>query len=257
MSRILDTAVLAAEMAGQFLSEKFGRVTSIERKADTSLVTEVDKRAEQIVVDVIRENFPRHSICAEERGLDSKDGDWLWIIDPLDGTHNFIRSIPLYGVSIGVAHNNEFVAGVIYLPSEEEFFVAEKGSGAFKNDRKIKVSSVNGLQDASMGFDSTLKVNSSAKSQVMSGFAREVFNVRMFGSSARNLTFIAEGKLDLVIEFDDHLWDFGGAACIISEAGGSITDFSGKPALPVDGQRYIASNGLIHAQAINLMQKLV
>jgi len=254
MSDILDTAVLAATSAGDFLAARFGKIHEIERKPDHSLVTDVDKHAEEIVVTTIREKFPGHGIFGEERGIDARNSDYLWIIDPLDGTHNFIRNIPLYGVSIGVWHSTEYIAGVMYLPSNDELYAAEKGSGTWKNGNRISVSPTGALDEASMTFDSSLRTDSELKVGILNAMFQRVFNVRMFGSSARNLTWIAEGKLDLLIEFDDHVWDFAAGVCLIQEAGGRITDFNGNLLDIRDGQRYIASNNALHEKVMGVVR---
>ena len=137
MSEIINVAVEAAKQAGKFLEENFGKISSVESKGDRNLATNLDKEAEKIIVDKIKTKFPDHGIIAEEGGDENAHRDYLWIIDPLDGTHNYIRNINVFGVSIGVIYKKEFVAGVIYMPVDDELYAGEKNNGAYKNSKKI------------------------------------------------------------------------------------------------------------------------
>lgn len=252
MSDIITVAIEAAQEAGRVLLEGYGKVAEIETKADRSLVTQYDRRSEKIIVARIREAFPKHRILAEEGAVGASTGEYCWVIDPLDGTHNFIRQIGHFGVSIGVVLDGEFVAGVINLPREHEFYVAEKGSGAFRNELPIHVSSCSDLKSCSMCFDSSMGDDPAVAASMLAEFSRNIFNFRVFGSSVRTLTYIAEGKIDFSVEFDDHPWDFAAGAALISEAGGSITTFGNKP-LPIERHGYIASNTVVHRQVLDIV----
>lgn len=245
MSEILTLGREAAKLAGDFLADNFGKISKIESKGDRNLATNLDKEAEKIIVDKIKAKFPQHGIIAEEGGKEREDSDYLWIIDPLDGTHNFIRDINIFGVSIGVVYKGKFIAGVIYMPLEDELYSAEQGGGAYKNDKKIVVSLVDNLKDCSISFDSSIRYSPKPMLKVLDNLAREVFNIRMFGSSVRALSYIAEGRLDVSVEFHDRPWDFAGGVCIIEEAGGKLIDLKGKP-LTYKTIGYIASNKIIH-----------
>lgn len=263
MSKILAAGIEAAKEAGKFIMDNFGKIEEISSKGDRSLATDIDKKAEKLIINTIKKKFPAHGILAEESGKSQttfsggsgKSGlsrEYLWIIDPLDGTHNFIRDINIFGVSIGIVYRNEFIAGIIYIPAGDELYMAEKGSGAYKNNRKISVSSKEVLKDCSISFDSSIRYSPRIMSKALGVLAKEVFNVRMFGSSARVLSYIAEGKLDAAVEFYDYPWDFAGGACIIKEAGGRLTGLRGKP-LTCKNIGYIASNGLIHSKLVKLV----
>jgi myo-inositol-1(or 4)-monophosphatase len=245
MSDILNLGIEAAREAGKFLLGNFGKISKIESKGDRNLATNLDKEAEKIIVDKIKSKFPTHGILAEEGGGFGVDKEYLWIIDPLDGTHNFIRNINIFGVSVGVVRKNEFVAGVIYMPLDDELYVGEKGNGAYKNNEKISVSSNSNLKECSISFDSSIRYSAKVMLEVLGDLAKEVFNVRMLGSSARVLSYIAEGKLDFAVEFYDRPWDFAGGVAIIEEAGGKLTSLKGKP-LTYKDIGYIASNSLTH-----------
>jgi myo-inositol-1(or 4)-monophosphatase len=248
MSEILTICTAAAQEAGEFLKANFGKANlNIEKKADQSLVTNLDKEAERLIVDQIKQNFPDHGIIGEESGQIGDEKDYMWIIDPLDGTHNFIRNINMFGVSIGVVLRGAFVAGAVYLPIFEEMYVAEKGSGAYKNNRKIIVSSYQELEDCTVSFDSNLKGAPKLKLQALHNLSLKAFNIRMFGSAARQLTYLAEGVLDAIIDFDDHPWDFAAGACILEEAGGKISNLQGG-VLTHQNNGFFASNGKVHGQ---------
>ncbi|MDD4955351.1 MAG: inositol monophosphatase [Candidatus Omnitrophica bacterium] len=252
MGDIVNLAIDAAKEAGIYLLNNFGKISNIESKGDRNLATNLDKEAERMIVDKIKSKFPGHGILAEEGGASDLESDFLWIIDPLDGTHNFIRNINIFGVSIGILHRNKFVAGVVYMPVDDELYAAEKGSGAYKNNEQIKVSPNKELKECSISFDSTIRYSPDVMLDVLGDLAKEVFNIRMFGSSARILSYLAEGKLDFAVEFCDRPWDFAGSVSIIEEAGGKITDLKGS-SVTHKTIGYIASNGITHGK----VQKIV
>ncbi|MDD5583825.1 MAG: inositol monophosphatase [Candidatus Omnitrophica bacterium] len=245
MSEILDVAIGAARQAGTYLLDNFGKISTIESKGDRNLATNLDREAEKIIVDRIKAKFPGHGILAEEGGSSNLSNEYVWIIDPLDGTHNFIRGIDIFGVSIGVVHKNVFVAGVIYMPLGAEMYAAEKGGGAYKNNKRIVVSKNKSLKECSISFDSSIRYAPDVMLKVLGDLAHEVFNVRMLGSSVRVLSYVAEGKLDFSVEFHDRPWDFAGGVAIIEEAGGKLTTLKGAP-LTYKDIGYIASNRITH-----------
>ena len=242
---ILEIAKLAAKKAGDFLYQNFGNVSEIISKGDRNLATNLDKEAEKIIVDILEKGFPDHAILAEEDTNKKTDSDYLWIIDPLDGTHNYIRGIDIFGVSIGLCYKNDFIAGVVYMPKDKDMYYAEKGKGAYKNDKKIFVSNVDNIKMASGSFDSSIRYAPDVMLKTLKDVCLDCFNIRMLGSSARLLTYVAEGKLDFAVEFNDRPWDFAGSVCIILEAGGVFFDLKGKlPTFQTIG--YIASNPYLY-----------
>ncbi|HUI72274.1 MAG TPA: inositol monophosphatase [Spirochaetia bacterium] len=253
MSDILTVATKAAREAGAFLHRNHGGAMTVETKEDNSLVTNVDREAERMIVERILAAFPGHDIVAEETGRTSRGSDHCWIVDPLDGTHNYIRGIGAYGVSIGVQKAGEFVAGVLFMPETDELYVAERGSGAFRNDTRIHVSQRSTLSSCAMSFDSELRLETERKLRVLGELCPRIFNIRLIGSSARNLSHIAEGSLDGVIEFSDKVWDFAAGAVIVTEAGGRITSFAGA-GLGLSDTAYVASNGLIHDSLLKIIE---
>ncbi len=252
MAEILDTAVSVAKEAGNFLLENFGKISKIESKGDRNLVTNLDKKAESMIREKVQEKFPNHGIIGEEGGKKNINSDYLWIIDPLDGTHNYIRKISIFGVSIGIIHKNKFIAGTVYMPYDNELYSAESGGGAHKNGKKISVSSCDKLNDSSIAFDSSIRYSPEVMLKVLGDLAKEAFNIRMFGSSVRTLTYIAEGNLDCAVEFHDRPWDFSGSVAIIEEAGGELTDLRKNP-LTYQTVGYVASNQKIHKQVSEIV----
>jgi myo-inositol-1(or 4)-monophosphatase len=247
MKDIIKVGIEAATQAGDFLRANFGKVGSVVSKGDRNLVTNFDKEAEQLIVERIRRQFPDHGIIAEESGAQEASKEFVWIIDPLDGTHNYIRSIGLFGTSIGIVRRGEFVGGVVYMPMDDELYVGEAGNGAYKNGSRIEVSSRQDIKDCYLSFDSSIRYAADKMASALEALAKEVFNIRMFGSSARILTYIAEGKLDAAVEYYDLPWDFAGAVCIIREAKGKIAGLKGDP-LVHTSTGYIASNGLLQGE---------
>ncbi len=254
MKEIIDVAIEAANDAGKFLLANFGKVSQIESKGDRNFATNLDREAENMIISRIKEEFPDHGIIAEESGSSAVDKDYLWIIDPLDGTHNFMRDINIFGVSIGILYKQEFISGVIYMPQDDELYTAQKGCGAHKNGKRIFVSNTDTLKECSISFDSSIRYSPDIMLKVLGDLASEVFNVRMFGSSARTLAYIAEGKLDFSVEFHDRPWDFAGGVSIIEEAGGKSVDLSGS-ALTYKTIGYIASNAKVHDKVKELVLK--
>ncbi|MBD3246761.1 MAG: inositol monophosphatase [Candidatus Omnitrophica bacterium] len=245
VKEIVTVAADAAREAGNFLAKNFGRISRVEQKGDRNLVTDLDQTAEKMIVEKISAQFPTHSIIGEEGGKQGMKSDYLWIIDPLDGTHNFIRGIHVFGVSIGILYKEHFVAGVIYMPLENELYVGEEGNGAYKNERKISVSNTADMVQSSISFDSSIRYSPEVMLKILKQLSVQVFNIRMFGSSVRALSYLAEGKIDFSVEFHDRPWDFAGGVTLIREAGGTITDLKGNDILH-STIGYIGSNGFLH-----------
>jgi len=245
MKDIVNVAIDSARIAGDFLIDNFGKISQIEKKGDRNFATNLDREAEVMIIEKIKDKFPEHGIVAEESGKQNLTSDYTWIIDPLDGTHNFMRNIDIFGVSIGIVYKNEFVCGVIYMPKDKHMYVGQKGNGAYRNDKKISVSSNSNLKDCSISFDSSIRYSPDNMLRTLGALAKEVFNVRMFGSSARVLSYIADGTLDFAVEFHDRPWDFAGGVSIIEEAGGKLTTLGGDK-LKADTIGYIASNNVTH-----------
>lgn len=252
-------AIRAAREAGEVLRRYFGRNLSIKNKGDRNLVTEVDLKAEKKIVDLIKKDYPKDNILSEETRYPTFDSDFKWIIDPLDGTHNYIRAIENFGTSIALAYKpvrrrggEQVILGVIYLPMSDELYFAEKNKGAFLNRRRITVSKKD-LNQTTMIYDSTIRLNKGPMLKYLDRLVDEVFNIRMFGSTVRSLTYVAEGKADLEIEYNDKPWDYAAGLLLVEEAGGQASDLKGN-SWTLDSEGYIASNGRIHAKVLKMIR---
>ncbi len=246
MNSIIDTCRKAALEAGHFLMEHFQKsevAESIIEKEKRSLATKIDQDSESMIISIIKSVFPTHNILAEESEPDLRNTDPdtpLWIIDPLDGTHNYIKGIPLFGVSVGVLYKGDYIAGAVYMPVEKNLYNAESGGGSFRNNDRIHVSSVSDTTKAGICFDSSFYQQPEKMTAALAKLSAEVFNVRIFGTTVRTLTYLAEGTIDAAVEYYDMPWDFAGSVPIIREAGAVLCDISGGPFTP-DSRGYIAA----------------
>lgn len=246
-------AVKAAKIAGKILRDDFGKSIEIKAKGDRDLVTGVDIKAQTEIATLIERSYPKDTIISEEGDHCDFSLAFDWIIDPLDGTHNYIHTIPIFGVSIALAFKGEVVLGIIYLPMEDELYIAEKGKGAYCNGRKIQVSE-RPLRETTMIYDSSIRINKKPMLASLGKLADEVFNVRMFGSTCQSLAYIAKGMVEAEVEYNDKMWDFAAGLLLVEEAGGMVTDFQGSK-WTLNTTRYIASNGIVHKDILEILQK--
>ena len=246
-------AVKAAKEAGKILLDNFRKPLKVKNKKDKSLVTEIDLAAERKIVELIKEKYPQDNILSEENEFQTFKSDFRWIIDPLDGTHNYIHSIEIFGTSIALEFKGRMILGVIYLPLIDKLYLAEKDKGAYLNGRRMKVSQRK-LENSTMVYDSSIRYHKKPILGTLEKIVDKVFNIRMLGSSVYHLSYIAEGKIDLDIEFNDKLWDFAAGLLLIEEAGGKATDFQGKK-WNSKTKGYIASNGIIHQDVLKIIKE--
>jgi len=243
----LEAAKTVAREAGEILKANFRESFNFKIKDDGSLVSDIDIMAERKIVSEIKRRFPDDGVLTEEaapsNSLNSDNG-FLWIIDPLDGTHNYIKGIALFGSSIAVCKDNEVKAGVIYLPAVDCLYWAVKGGGAFCNGERISVSERK-MKEATMIFDSSIAMQLERILGVLGNLAGRVFNIRMFGSTVEGLCYIASGRAEFEVEFCDKVWDFAAGLLLIEEAGGTATDLKGGP-WGLDMVGYVVSNGHFH-----------
>ena len=230
MDQILATAIVAAENAGAKIKEYFYNFNSVvvEHKGRNDYVSKVDKEAEQIIIDTILSNFPEHDILAEESGVQKRDSDFEWIIDPLDGTTNFLHQFPHFAVSIAVAVKGELRYGVIYNPMNNELFYAQHGQGAFLNHQPISVSHHTTLENALVctGFPYYAFDYMDDYMKGLAAFMENTAGVRRPGSAAMDLAYVACGRVEGYWEFNLKPWDIAAGAVIVREAGGLATDFA-------------------------------
>jgi len=246
----MSVAVNAAKEAGAMLLDNLGRLSpgEINTKMRFDFVTKMDMEAERMIVEKIRAAFPDHTFYAEESHRD-EGGDFRWIIDPLDGTTNYIHAVPIFSVSIGLQIHGQLVLGVVYDPNRDELFHAVKDGGAFLNQHKIKVSTVEKLDVALLatGYPFRVKHHLEVYQRSFNALFMQVSGIRRAGSAALDLCYVACGRFDGFWELDLRPWDIAAAQVILEEAGGMITDFSGGDQVLLTGNT-IASNGIIHSK---------
>lgn len=252
----MDVAKAAARQAGKVLNRMFGRLDqdAIEFKGEIDLVTKADKEAEKRILSLIREHFPDHGFWAEESGVTGGDSEYTWVIDPLDGTTNFAHGFPWFAVSIGLRKGNETVLGVVYSCCRDELFAAERGGGAYCNDQPIRVSDTKDLKSGLFvtGYPYDLAWVDAYVKQTQSMLKR-CRGLRRTGSAALNLCYVASGTFSGFWEFNLNPWDIAAGALIVEEAGGKVTDFTGK-GLDLNVGNIVASNGLMHEQLLVALQ---
>src|SRR6476469_5283022 len=226
----LETAADIAREAGALLANYFERRVPFELKGEFDLVTEADRASERLVVERLRSHFPSHSIVGEEGGGHESSSEYRWFVDPLDGTTNFAHSFPVFNVTLGLEKSGEIIAGVIYDPLRQEMFTAERGAGAYLNNRRIRVSGAKRLEDslASTGFPSR-KRHQNVNIHFYHQMAMASHGVRRTGSAAIDLAYVASGRLDAFWEFGLKPWDMAAGRLLVEEAGGRVSDMEGKP----------------------------
>jgi myo-inositol-1(or 4)-monophosphatase len=254
---MIKTAIEAAKEAGRFLKQNIGKVRDIQRKdgQEKNLVTEIDKRSEEIIIGIIKQHYPAHDILAEESGLKSSSAsEYRWIIDPLDGTTNFTHALPVFCVSIGVERKGKIIAGVIYDPNFDELFTAEKGNGALLNGKRMKVSRTESLNTSLLvtGFPYNITENPDHAVEHFYNFLMRAQAVRRMGSAAIDMAYVAAGRYDGFWEVALNPWDMAAGTLLIEEAGGTLTDFSGNP-LSVYHKQIVASNGKIQKEMLEVL----
>jgi myo-inositol-1(or 4)-monophosphatase len=247
-----DLAITAAKEAGKILIESFGKIKRVDTKGVRDLVSNVDIASEKKIIEIIKTQYPDHGILCEESVGHETGSDYKWIIDPLDGTHNYIYGITTYGISIALEYKGELILGLVYIPPSDEMYLAEKGKGAYLNGERIHVSDRN-LEEAMVIFDSTLHTDRADRIKFLDVLVDKAFGLRISGSAARNLTYIASGCADLIVEYGDKPWDFAAGGLLLEEAGGKLTTLDGEKWSPYI-QGYLASNNKFHDQILKLIK---
>lgn len=249
-SSLAFVGIQAALHAGQILRKGFGTTFEISSKTNAlDLVTEFDKAAEKAIIDLIKDQFPNHCFIAEESGYsESKGYPVRWIIDPLDGTMNFVHHIPLFVVSIAAQVNEHVEVGVIYQPMTDELFVARRGRGAYLNGNRMHVSHLSDIRQAVAGTGFPYDFNEKRREAI------EQFNnlleignpMRIIGSAALSLAYVAAGRFDVFWGANLSPWDVAAGKLLIEEAGGRVTHYNGKPHQLFEQPSVLATNGFLH-----------
>jgi myo-inositol-1(or 4)-monophosphatase len=232
MHPILNIAVKAARRAGSIINRASFDLDklAVEQKAQSDYVSEVDRAAEQAIIQILSDAYPQHSILAEESGLIDNKSDYQWIIDPLDGTTNFLHGFPQYCVSIALTIKGQVQHGVIFDPLRNELFTASKGAGAFMNDRRMRVSKTLNMKDALLGTGFPYKEfsNFDRYLAVFKEMTQKSAGIRRPGAAALDLAYVAAGRYDGFWEQGLNAWDVAAGGLFILESGGLIADFKGE-----------------------------
>ena len=253
---MLNFAIDVARDAGNLLVQRLG-TAKVSTKGDINLVTEADIAAENLIIDRIRSHYPQHGILAEESGeavlVGGKRSEWKWIIDPLDGTTNYAHGYPCYCVSIALERAGRIEIGVVYDPTRDEMFAAERGQGATLNDRRMRVSDVEDLNSSMLctGFPYNVRERPNFAHH-FAAFTMKAQAVRRDGSAAIDLAYVACGRFEGFWEDGLNPWDVAAGVLLIEEAGGLVTDFKSAP-LNIYTPKVLATNGLVHEAMMKVL----
>src|SRR5580704_14756020 len=253
MNQFLEVAIDAAREAGALLRTEFDRPKKISYKGEVDIVTESDRRSEEIVVGRLRRYFSQHEIVAEEgSGGPTGQARYRWHVDPLDGTTNFAHGYPCFAVSIGLLEDGEPLVGAVFNPVSRELFTAERGEGAYLDHKRIHVSAIDTLATSLLatGFPPDQR-HQQTNVAYYAGYTLRSHGVRRDGSAALDLCSVASGRFEAFWEFGLKSWDTAAGVLLVKEAGGTVSDFAGRPYRPGD-PALLVSNGRIHAE----MQKV-
>ncbi len=250
---MLETAIQAARFAGRLLAERLPDEREVLVKGLRDIVTDADLAAEKAIVQIIRARFPDHALLTEEEGASDGDAPYVWVVDPLDGTTNYSRRMPIFSVSIGLLHKDQLTAGVVYDPLRDHLFVAERGRGATLNGKPLQVNAIDRMDHAVIGLDWAHAHKDRREIVARLGqIAPACGTMRGLGSAALGLCYVAAGWIDAYFNIGSKPWDMAAGLLLIQEAGGRVTDLKGRPWQPW-GQRILVSNGRIHQALLELM----
>jgi myo-inositol-1(or 4)-monophosphatase len=245
-----------AREAGALLMGYFRQRVTVEYKGEADLVTVADRKSELLIRERLRERWPGFDVLGEEGGLQDTGSDYRWYVDPLDGTTNFAHGFPVFCVSMGLEYKGERIAGVVYDPTRDELFAAERGGGAFLNQQPVQVSKVAQLGEClvATGFPSH-KRHKNPNIFFYHQITLHTHGVRRAGSAALDLCYVACGRLDGFWEFNLNPWDTAAGVLMVEEAGGKVSDFKGGP-FQLDSRETLASNGLVHEQLLSEIEQV-
>jgi len=251
-----ELAIAAAAKAGKYLKDNLDNSHQVSFKGEIDIVTEGDRQAERMIIEMISARHPDHAILAEESPARQSGALCRWIVDPLDGTTNYAHGYPVFCVSIALEVAGERVLGVVYNPMLDEMFVAEKGRGAFLNGRPIRVSATAEMSKCLLatGFPYDIRCSTDNNLDLFAALAVQVQAVRRAGSAALDLAYVAAGRFDGFWELKLHPWDTAAGCLLVEEAGGVVTDLQGG-VFTLDAPHVVAANDLIHPQLLEALKK--
>jgi len=256
----INVMVKACRKASKILIRDFGEVEKLQvsLKGPGDFVTVSDKKVEKILIDELQRARPNYSILSEEIGLIKKDEEFKWIIDPIDGTANFLHGIPHFGISIGLEHNKEIICGIIYDPIKNEMFFAEKGNGSYLNNQRMRVSARSKLMDCII-FTGGPSFKSNDEDKKLSLKEYEKFSskvgtpLRKMGSASLDMAYVAAGRCDGFWQRNLNYWDIAAGIILVKEAGGFVTDFNGNDKY-IENKNILVTNSKINEQMIEILK---
>jgi len=257
LTRYVHVASRAAREAGALLARCAGKPKTVETKRSViDLVTETDRSAERLIYAILHQAAPEFGFLGEEHGQERGGLPCRWIVDPIDGTSNFVHGLPIFGVSIALEHRGTVVVGVIYDPMRRELFTATRGGGAFLNRTRIRASRTRRLAQSliATGFAFNFRKHPQPSLRWFQEFQRRSHGVRRIGSTVFCLAAVAAGRLEGFYERDLWPWDIAAGMLLVREAGGRVTNFAGGPPA-LEGGQLVATNGLIHNQMLRVLKK--
>ena len=256
LSANLNVMEKACKKASKLLIRDFGEIEKLQvsKKGPGDFVTNSDKRTEKIIINELSLARPDYSFLAEESGASGKSTEFKWIIDPIDGTTNFLHGVPYFAISIGLEKNKEIICGMIFNPITNEMFYAEKGKGAYLNNSRIRVSSRKNIDECVIltGGPILSYKNKEIFFKEYETVSKKVAATRKFGSSALDLAYLASGRCDGVWERNLNYWDIAAGVIIVKEAGGTVTDFKGGDKY-IEDKNLLATNSKIDKDLIALL----
>lgn len=255
--RYLEVAISAAKEAGRIQKIHLGQRYQVEYKGEINPVSEVDKLCEKAISQILLDAFPDHDLLTEESAFKGKGSPFKWVIDPIDGTTNYIHGFPFFCTSIGLEIEEEMRLGVVYDPLFDELFQTEMGRGAFLNGKRISVSPNKDMNRSFLttGFPYDVREHADFYLRFFRQFMTKSVAIRRPGSAALDLCYVAAGRFDGYWELRTHSWDVAAGSLMVTEAGGEVTDFKGRP-FRIYSEEIIASNGLIHQEMLQVIQEV-
>ena len=249
-------AIKTAKSSGDILMSYFDSAFEIKKKSSVDLVTKADIESEKNIINSIKENFPNHGVIAEESDLINQNSDYRWIIDPLDGTTNFVHSLPIFAISIALQYKEETILGVVYNPAYKKCFWAIKNQGAYQNDNKIRVSNTSNLIDSLLvtGFPYEHNKAWDKSFELFHEFYAKTQGIRRLGAASLDFCFVAMGRFEGFYEFNLKPWDVCAGDIICREAGGMTSDWEGNK-MPFSGSDIIASNCKVHEKILQTINQ--
>ena len=250
--------VKACRKASKTVIRDFGEIENLQvsLKGPGDFVTNCDKKVEKILIDELLKARPSYSILSEEIGEINNDDSFKWIIDPIDGTSNFLHGVPHFAISVGLEHNKEIICGIIYDPIKDEMFTAEKGNGSYMNNQRMRVSSRSKLEDCMIftgGPKRDAKNRELALKEYYKFSIKVLTPIRKLGSASLDMAYVAAGRCDGFLQRNLNYWDIAAGIILVKEAGGFVTDFNGENEY-IQNKTILATNAKINKEMIEVLK---